>query len=936
MNLAKLGGALLMGIGMSYTTSASISKTTVFSIGENGSKYYRIPAVTTLGNGNIVAICDDRGASSADLSSNESIKLVGKISSDHGKSFDTSSEIAPKLGSQYGDAALVVDKYTGKLLCMFAAEEDIKHSTESSCGKIYITSSADGCSWEEPIDITDQIKAAIPSDYTYCGGFVSSGNMIYVPGNYQGTVYAAVVAKIYKTFTFLPEERQLVFIIKSIDKDRKEWTVVNTASYGNPVYKDGEESKLAQLSDGSLLLSMRTNGGAQRYFVSTDGGATWPTKYTGMTQPGCNGDMLQINYNAKSYLLQSAANSSSNYEKVSIYYSEDQGKTWALGTEVCSGNSRYSSLTKMWDGSVGCFVEEGDDTNGYDMNFYTMDITDILREQTISNTYDGSMVCNGKGYMSIPGNKAFDIAKNGKMTITCRVLLNDFTNTDNKDFGVLSTRWHAERASTSNFANFSGYEIIAGKSEDESLGVNVTIDNTNATTERVLKNGYHDAINPSRWAHVAVVFDLEEGTVKVYADGVLKETQTEEWIKSEAGNENGGLTDVKAKGGAITTNTRNLLVGTRYDFHQFTRTSELFGNYYGSVASLEKIFNSNIDDVRFYNTAFTQEEVLEDKNSGFPIRTKADGLIAAYDFADQDNTMTDGKFTDISGNGHDGTIATNNYEFPTIEHNIKVTPIKPNEEEGTLTVTRFNNGEEIVVENGSEYDASKNQDFKATAVAKEGWVLIGIYVNGVAVPQNGFFKAGEDAEVTALFRKEQDLNFYLVGNAFGTARTYNEDYKFTYIESAGNYQLEFPGNLQGNFRVVEYDNNHDAVEINLFADYEANNYGFKLMETSDPYNLKVFNAEDLSGVPFVVYSEGLIDNIHCLSNPTLVLTYTNSVKTLQISRGIWTGVEDIAVDNDKDAPVEYYNMQGMKVNINTAAPGIYIRRQGNKAIKIVH
>jgi hypothetical protein len=468
------------------------------------------------------------------------------------------------------------------------------------------------------------------------------------------------------------------------------------------------------------------------------------------------------------------------------------------------------------------------------------------------------------------------------------------------------------------------------------LGVNVTIDNTNAKTERVLKNGYHDAINPSRWAHVAVVFDLEEGTVKVYADGVLKETQTEEWIKSEAGNENGGLTDVKAKGGAITTNTRNLLVGTRYDFHQFTRTSELFGNYYGSVASLEKIFNSNIDDVRFYNTAFTQEEVLEDKNSGFPIRTKADGLIAAYDFADQDNTMTDGKFTDISGNGHDGTIATNNYEFPTIEHNIKVTPIKPNEEEGTLTVTRFNNGEEIVVENGSEYDASKNQDFKATAVAKEGWVLIGIYVNGVAVPQNGFFKAGEDAEVTALFRKEQDLNFYLVGNAFGTARTYNEDYKFTYIESAGNYQLEFPGNLQGNFRVVEYDNNHDAVEINLFADYEANEYGFKLMETSDPYNLKVFNAEDLSGVPFVVYSEGLIDNIHCLSNPTLVLTYTNSVKTLQISRGIWTGVEDIAVDNDKDAPVEYYNMQGMKVNISTAAPGIYIRRQGNKAIKIVH
>ena len=43
------------------------------------------------------------------------------------------------------------------------------------------------------------------------------------------------------------------------------------------------------------------------------------------------------------------------------------------------------------------------------------------------------------------------------------------------------------------------------------------------------------------------------------------------------------------------------------------------------------------------------------------------------------------------------------------------------------------------------------------------------------------------------------------------------------------------------------------------------------------------------------------------------------------------GIEDITVDNN--APVEYYNLQGMRVE--NPANGIFIRRQGNKATKIL-
>jgi hypothetical protein len=43
------------------------------------------------------------------------------------------------------------------------------------------------------------------------------------------------------------------------------------------------------------------------------------------------------------------------------------------------------------------------------------------------------------------------------------------------------------------------------------------------------------------------------------------------------------------------------------------------------------------------------------------------------------------------------------------------------------------------------------------------------------------------------------------------------------------------------------------------------------------------------------------------------------------------GIENVAVD--ENAPVEYYNLQGVRV----ANPqgGIYVKRQGNKATKIL-
>ena len=49
-----------------------------------------------------------------------------------------------------------------------------------------------------------------------------------------------------------------------------------------------------------------------------------------------------------------------------------------------------------------------------------------------------------------------------------------------------------------------------------------------------------------------------------------------------------------------------------------------------------------------------------------------------------------------------------------------------------------------------------------------------------------------------------------------------------------------------------------------------------------------------------------------------------------------SGVTDITADDAaNDTAAEYYNLQGMKLNREALTPGLYIRRSGNNAAKVL-
>lgn len=67
--------------------------------------------------------------------------------------------------------------------------------------------------------------------------------------------------------------------------------------------------------------------------------------------------------------------------------------------------------------------------------------------------------------------------------------------------------------------------------------------------------------------------------------------------------------------------------------------------------------------------------------------------------------------------------------------------------------------------------------------------------------------------------------------------------------------------------------------------------------------------------------------------PTAGTSQINSIDVVYLVD--LAGISDVEGDADVDAPVEYFNLQGIRVNADSLVPGIYVRRQGGKASKVL-
>ncbi len=308
--------------------------------GDYGSANWRIPAIRCLDDGSLLAVNDKRKYNETDLP--EDIDIVYRRSTDLGRTWSEPQTLiaGQGRGRGYGDPALV-QCANGDVLCLFAGHNGYFQSTDDNPICVFMCRSTDrGQTWSDAVNLT----SVLWSDTTpYRGAFVASGNGLRLR---QG-----------------PHAGRILFAVSLVK--RGEWVSDNYVIYSDDngltwhrsamAFCAGDESKLMELADGSVLISVRRSG-ARGYNHSVDGGQTWGTQglWPEMTVNACNGDMLRIN---DTTLLHSITNSMQR-ENVSIFTSNDEGRSWHSSALLSAGPSVYSSLTLLPDSTIGCYVEK--------------------------------------------------------------------------------------------------------------------------------------------------------------------------------------------------------------------------------------------------------------------------------------------------------------------------------------------------------------------------------------------------------------------------------------------------------------------------------------------------------------------------------------------------------------------------------------------------
>ena len=691
----------LMCISASWTwASDAPERTVLFNMGDYDSQYWRIPALVTAADNSLVAVVDKRGSSLGDLPN--TISIMSRRSTDNGKNWSEPVVVAQGgNGKTYGDPAVVLDKKTGNLICMFVGDQGLWNATPYNRQGIYVSKSTDnGVSWSEPVAITDQVYANHSGWYA---GFAGSGHGLCLKDGRLMFVLAIRAT----SATGVPLHNYAIYS----DDGGDNWTLSTNAAT-----TVGDEAKVVELEDGDILMSIRNPSKGNRIFCkSTDRGQTWGKAYfeTELKDPACNGDIIRYSYSTdegsegKSRLLHSLPESTTTRENVTIYLSEDDGETWPIKKRLVDGYSAYSSLTVLSDGTIGALVEEGKwDNNlpgedGFQLVFYrfTMDwlTSDVPEPPVVS---EGTLQLNGTDrYMRIPSADDFNIAIGESYTVTCKVKM---------PFSGSSCRFVSKRSYTGTANSGTvGWEMWGDMNASTRFSTNLS---PAGSPWGGKGNGTGVTFTENQWVHLTWVFDWNENTTNIYVDGVLGESKSLH-------------ADFQSKS---LENNFDVLVGAGYS------------NSDGSASVPSFFMNGEMDDLRFYNKALTLDEIKADMDA--TVDGTTDGLVAAYDFTD----ISGVEVPDISGHGHTGTLVN----FPNYSTLYTVTIAAPDPEQGTLKV--MNGSTEVVSGTG----IPENTRLTVVAEPADGYQLKEIRVNDVALERNvNIFTLTQETTVTAEFEE---------------------------------------------------------------------------------------------------------------------------------------------------------------------------------------
>ncbi|OLO54980.1 sialidase [Actinomyces oris] len=351
---------------------------------------YRIPAITTAPNGDLLISYDERpkdnGNGGGDAPNPNHI--VQRRSTDGGKTWSAptyihqGTETGKKVG--YSDPSYVVDHQTGTIFNFHVKSYDqgwggSRGGTDpENRGVIQAevsTSTDNGWTWTHRT-----ITADITKDNPWTARFAASGQGIQIQhGPHAG--------RLVQQYTIRTADGAVQAVSVYSDDHGKTWQA------GQPTGTGMDENKVVELSDGSLMLNSRASdsSGFRKVARSTDGGQTWSEPVSDKNLPDSvdNAQIIRAFPNAapddpraKVLLLSHSPNPKAwSRDRGTISMSCDDGASWKTGKVFHEPFVGYTTIAVQSDGSIGLLSEDAHNGADYGGIWYRNFTMNWLGEQ---------------------------------------------------------------------------------------------------------------------------------------------------------------------------------------------------------------------------------------------------------------------------------------------------------------------------------------------------------------------------------------------------------------------------------------------------------------------------------------------------------------------------------------------------------------------------
>lgn len=351
----------------------------------NGQIPYRIPAIATAQNGNLIAVSDYRHCG-ADIGFGR-VDLHYRISDNNGASWSKELTMVEGDGVKgstkcgYGDCAIVADAKSSEVLVVCVTGNTVygwESTNRQNPNRVAVLRSMDnGVTWGEPEEITESIYTLF--DKSKLGPvqslFFGSGRICQSRQIKNGKYY-----RIYAALCARPGGNRVVYS----DDFGRTWEALGDI-HTSPA-PGGDEPKIEELPNGDVLLSSRAWGGRHYniYNYKSQRKATGAWQEVAVSHEQEGGVVAKENSTNGEILILDALNHSTGKRgplalqsvplgpgraNVGIYYkflgskadyatSKAFATGWSGPYQVSDINSAYSTMVQQHDGRIAFFYEE--------------------------------------------------------------------------------------------------------------------------------------------------------------------------------------------------------------------------------------------------------------------------------------------------------------------------------------------------------------------------------------------------------------------------------------------------------------------------------------------------------------------------------------------------------------------------------------------------